>query len=317
MNSTSAADVIIQALWPGPAVPSSFELTLASAASEPRVPLLTYASRSATRCCRSGSAFLGGAAAAVAAAVAFVTADATCVLASAAVKTPPRAAASNKAKNIFFIWGEDPFYIPLNRVFTFFFRPDTDGFVDRGNEDFAIANLSSLCRPDDGRDRGFHAVVRDHHLDLDLGEEIDRVFAATIDLRVTFLTTEALNFAHRHAFNAHVSEGILNLFQFERFYDCFDFLHSFCANRLRPRRVFCGLVLRRTWSVSANALLARQRLHRPIAARATTPTARSRWILFAQISGIVLRHAPLAAAMPSKKSGVEPLLKSLNEKELS
>src|SRR4051812_17240752 len=110
MNSTRAADVIIQALWPGPAVPSSLELTLASAASEPRVPLLTYASRSATRCCKSGSAFLASAAGA-AVATAFVAADATGVLASAAVKTPLKAVAINIVRNIFFILGEDPFYL--------------------------------------------------------------------------------------------------------------------------------------------------------------------------------------------------------------
>src|SRR5262245_53325836 len=55
MNSTSAADVIIQPLWPGPD-PAIFDDTVASAASAPRAPLLTYASRSATRCSRLGSA---------------------------------------------------------------------------------------------------------------------------------------------------------------------------------------------------------------------------------------------------------------------
>src|SRR3954469_3716058 len=54
MNSTSAEDVIIQALWPGPAL-----VVMALGA-----PLLMYASRSATRVARSGPA---GAAAAGAA----------------------------------------------------------------------------------------------------------------------------------------------------------------------------------------------------------------------------------------------------------
>src|SRR4051794_15091402 len=48
MNSTSAVEVIIQALWPGPDVLSALG-----------APLVTYASRSATRCARSGAAAAG------------------------------------------------------------------------------------------------------------------------------------------------------------------------------------------------------------------------------------------------------------------
>src|SRR5687767_5298834 len=53
MNSTSAAEVIIQALWPGPAPPTL------EPSPEARAPLLKYASISATRCSRVGSAGSG------------------------------------------------------------------------------------------------------------------------------------------------------------------------------------------------------------------------------------------------------------------
>src|SRR6266487_662705 len=73
MNSTSAAEVICQALAPGPGlgvkeldlssyVPN-FEFTL-FVLSAPLAPLFTYASRSLTRCSRVGSARLGAASAA-------------------------------------------------------------------------------------------------------------------------------------------------------------------------------------------------------------------------------------------------------------
>src|SRR5262245_14569757 len=55
MNSTRAAEVIIQALWPGPA-PETFDDTVALAASAARAVLLTYASRSAMRSSMLGSA---------------------------------------------------------------------------------------------------------------------------------------------------------------------------------------------------------------------------------------------------------------------
>src|SRR5437016_4912302 len=57
MNSTSAEAVIIQPLWPGPDV----------VVRNLGVPLVTYASRSATRAARSGAAGAGAAAGAAAA----------------------------------------------------------------------------------------------------------------------------------------------------------------------------------------------------------------------------------------------------------
>src|SRR5438132_13746088 len=60
MNSTRAAEVIIQALWPGPAL-ATLDATVAPAASAPRAVLLMYASRSATRCSMVGSALASSA----------------------------------------------------------------------------------------------------------------------------------------------------------------------------------------------------------------------------------------------------------------
>src|SRR2546421_7543054 len=55
MKRTSAVEVIIQPLWPGPD-PEIFEATCAFAASAARAPLFTYASRSVTRCSSDGDA---------------------------------------------------------------------------------------------------------------------------------------------------------------------------------------------------------------------------------------------------------------------
>src|ERR1700730_5641696 len=52
MKRTSAAQVIIQALWPGPG-PEIFEI-ICALVSAPRAELFTYASRSATRCSSDG-----------------------------------------------------------------------------------------------------------------------------------------------------------------------------------------------------------------------------------------------------------------------
>src|SRR5687768_10765128 len=57
MNSTSALEVIIHPLCPGPG-PATFDVTFAV-----RAELLMYASRSATRCSNVGSTAAGGCAA--------------------------------------------------------------------------------------------------------------------------------------------------------------------------------------------------------------------------------------------------------------
>src|SRR5215469_13645404 len=55
MKSTSAAQVIIQALLAGPG-PEMFDPAGALTESAPRAELFTYASKSATRCSREGEA---------------------------------------------------------------------------------------------------------------------------------------------------------------------------------------------------------------------------------------------------------------------
>src|SRR2546430_17472988 len=55
MKSTSAAQVIIQALLAGPG-PEMFDAAGAFVESAPRAELFTYASKSATRCSRDGEA---------------------------------------------------------------------------------------------------------------------------------------------------------------------------------------------------------------------------------------------------------------------
>src|SRR5262245_61971055 len=54
MKRTSAAHVIIHALWPGPG-PAIFD-AIGDPVSAPRSELFTYASRSATRCSSDGGA---------------------------------------------------------------------------------------------------------------------------------------------------------------------------------------------------------------------------------------------------------------------
>lgn len=57
----------------------------------------------------------------------------------------------------------------LDRVGAGFAGPDPDGFLDRGNENLAVADASGLRRPPDRLDRRLDHVVAQHDLDLYLG----------------------------------------------------------------------------------------------------------------------------------------------------
>ena len=103
---------------------------------------------------------------------------------------------------------------------------DTDRIFDRKNEDLSISDLSCLCGFDDCCHGSSHGTVCKNDLQLDLGQEIDRIFAAAVDLRVALLATEALDFSYGHAFDSQLAERVFDLFKFEGFDDCFDFFHD-------------------------------------------------------------------------------------------
>src|ERR1043165_6329117 len=223
MKSTNAADVIIHALWPGPG-PLIFEETFASVASAPRVPLLTYASRSATRCSRVGSALAAGAAGAAAGVSGGAEAFTSSAAQTCASVSPLTTISENR---VFFMWiiGSSKFGYGLNSGLAFFFRANANGIFDIRYKNFSVTDLAGLGRLHDRRNGRFHLAVGQHPFDFDFRQEIHRLFAAAINFRVAFLAAESFHFGNGHSFDAHVSEGILHFFELEWFYDCFDFLH--------------------------------------------------------------------------------------------
>src|SRR5450830_104474 len=103
---------------------------------------------------------------------------------------------------------------------------DANDLLNFLNENFAVANLAGACRLDDGvNDRLDHAVV-DDNFDLHLGQEIDHIFSAAIQLSVALLTTETFDFGHGETSDADFSQRLAHLVQLERFDDSSDLLHD-------------------------------------------------------------------------------------------
>ena len=78
----------------------------------------------------------------------------------------------------------------------------------------------------DGFDNAVGLVVVDDHLEPHLGQEVDDIFGAAVQLGVALLPAEALGLGHGDAADPGVVERFLDLIELERLDDGFDFFHS-------------------------------------------------------------------------------------------
>jgi hypothetical protein len=88
------------------------------------------------------------------------------------------------------------------------------GLVDAADEDFAVANAAGAGGAHDGLNRLILHIVVNHHLDLHLGQEVDGIFTAAIELGVALLAAVAAGFENGHAFDARFKQRILHGIQF-------------------------------------------------------------------------------------------------------
>jgi len=106
-----------------------------------------------------------------------------------------------------------------------FFGADTDDFLDGGDKDLPVADLAGPRPFDDGRHDLGDPFIGHDDLQFDLGQEIDRVFGAAIDLGVALLAAEAFHLGQGHALDAEFAEGVFHFLDLEGLDDGFDFLH--------------------------------------------------------------------------------------------
>src|ERR1022692_3174872 len=120
----------------------------------------------------------------------------------------------------------------LEGRFTTVVVPDADGFGYVVDEDLAVADLAGAGGRGKSLDDFVEAAGRDHHFDLDFGQQVYVVLLAAIDLFVAFLAPVTADFGNGHAVDADGFQRFFDFVQFERLDDCLDFLHSFI---LSPR----------------------------------------------------------------------------------
>src|SRR5215470_16510474 len=104
-------------------------------------------------------------------------------------------------------------------------RSNADHVLDCRDEDLAVADPSGARRADDRIDDLRDALIRDEHGDLHLGQEVDDVLRAPVELRVALLPPESFHLLHGHAVDTGFRENVLHLVQLEWLDDRVDPLH--------------------------------------------------------------------------------------------
>ena len=69
----------------------------------------------------------------------------------------------------------------------------------------------------------FYAGIRDHHLSLILGKQVDGIFPAAEHFLVSLLASIAARLRSGHAVHADVDEGVFRSVEFGRLQDRYDF----------------------------------------------------------------------------------------------
>src|SRR5712692_1439518 len=220
MSSTSAVEASIQAVSPelifAPSTSSGFVGAGGAAGAAAGAP--------------AAGAAAGAAAAGAAGAAAAGAAGLSWAMTGAHQPTAPSRA--RIAKSFFIV-------VSLERFRAGFAGADADDLLQIDDEDLSVADLSRVGRFFDGFDRLIEHLVLDRGLDLHFRQEIDHVFRATIQLGVTFLPAETLDFGDGDALHADGGQGFPHLVKLERLDDCGNEFHE-CApcwgNGLRRAR---------------------------------------------------------------------------------
>src|SRR5690606_19797020 len=112
------------------------------------------------------------------------------------------------------------------RIGVDFAGADADDPVERDDEHLAVAHLAGARGAGDGLEGGVEHVVRHRRLDLELGQEVDDVLGAAVQLGVALLPAEALDLGDGEPGHARLAERFAHLVELERPDDGDDQFHT-------------------------------------------------------------------------------------------
>src|SRR5579872_273765 len=103
---------------------------------------------------------------------------------------------------------------------------DADRFLDGRDEDLAVADPAGMRRVLDRLDRTLDHRLFHDDLDLHLGQEVDDVFGATVQLGMTLLPAKTLGLGHGDPLDPDFVKSLLHLIKLERLNDRLDLFHG-------------------------------------------------------------------------------------------
>ena len=92
---------------------------------------------------------------------------------------------------------------------------DADRLFDRRHEDLAVTGLAGAGDSLNRFDNSFDTVIENHRLDLYLGQKVDDVLGASIELGVALLAPESLDLGDGDAGHPGAGQCFADLIKFE------------------------------------------------------------------------------------------------------
>src|SRR5262245_56503685 len=114
---------------------------------------------------------------------------------------------------------------PSDRVLAVFAGANTDRFIDREDKYLSVAEFASAGGLDNRVDSVLDDLVVEDDFNLQFRHEFNLVFAAPIDLSMTFLPSEAFDLADGHALHAERLQRVFDAFEQVRTNDRFNLFH--------------------------------------------------------------------------------------------
>src|SRR5216683_5038250 len=115
--------------------------------------------------------------------------------------------------------------VALERVGAALTGADTHDFLHRQHENLAVADAARACGALDRVDHLRRHFVGHDNFEFDLGQKINHIFGAAIELGVPFLAAESLYLADSEALHTDTRQSLFNLVELEGLYNRLNLLH--------------------------------------------------------------------------------------------
>jgi hypothetical protein len=108
---------------------------------------------------------------------------------------------------------------------------DAHHLLQVADENLAVADLAGACSAFNGFDHAVDQVIVHGGLDLHLGQKVDHILGAAVQLGMALLAAEALDLGDRDALHPDVREGFAHFVELEGFDDGCHHFHSLVQSR--------------------------------------------------------------------------------------